>query len=331
MRAPEFWRDDNAFARILSPIGDIYGRVARARLDRAAPRAELPTIVVGGLTAGGDGKTPLVLALAARFAALGERPALLTRGYGRARHAKTPLVVDPTRHDARDVGDEALLLARAALTIVGADRAASAKLARELSATVVVLDDGFHSRRLAPDLALIVVDADYGGGNGRCLPAGPLRAPLDAQLACAELVVVVGAGARGQDFAASIVAMAANAGKATVRARFVAERKLDGRVVAFAGIARPEKFARSLVEAGADVVATRWFGDHHIFRDDELAELARLAHASSARLVTTEKDAARIGGDMRERGIDTLPVTLAFDDPPALDAILARALLSRAS
>jgi tetraacyldisaccharide 4'-kinase len=166
MRTPGFWRDDCAAARILSPLGALYGGVARRRLARVAPHANLPVVVVGGLTAGGDGKTPLAIALAQRLLAAGEQPAILTRGYGRKPSEASSFAVDPDRHDADDVGDEALLLARAAPTIVGADRFAGAALAQRLGASVVVLDDGFHSRRIAPDLTLIAIDSDYGAGSG---------------------------------------------------------------------------------------------------------------------------------------------------------------------
>ena len=327
MRAPDLWREKGPLAGLLRPIAAIYGDMARARLMREAPRAELPAIVVGGPTSGGDGKTPLALALAERLIALGERPALLTRGYGR-RSGATTIIVDPGRHAADDVGDEALLLARVATTIVGADRVASAKLAKERGASVLVLDDGFHSRALAADLALLVIDSDYGAGNGYCLPAGPLRAPLDAQFAVADALVVAGEGANG-------AAVAALAGKPVLKARLApdphaAAALKDARVVAFAGIARPQKFFNSLTEIGANIAMSQSFGDHHQYRERELSGLAALRRRFGARLVTTEKDAARIGAAMAAHGIDVLPVTLGFADVPALDALLQGAL-SRAS
>ncbi|MEF3366533.1 tetraacyldisaccharide 4'-kinase [Methylocystis sp. 9N] len=327
MRAPAFWRDDCALSRLLSPLGAIYGRFAGERLSREAPRAPLLAIVVGGLTTGGDGKTPLVLALARLLAARGEKPALLTRGFGRKRETAQPIAVDLNRHQAADVGDEALLLARAALTIVGADRLASAALAQRRGATCLILDDGFHSRRVAADLALLAIDADYGAGNGRCLPAGPLRAPLDAQFTAADMLVVIGDGARG-------TAIAEGAHKPYARARLVAEPEAakalkDARVVAFAGVARPEKFFRTVEACGAEIVARAPFGDHHRFTDNDYAALSALRQKFGAHLVTTEKDAARIGARMATLGASTLPVTLAFDDVGALDAALAR--LNRAS
>lgn len=320
MRAPAFWREDGAMARLLSPLGALYGAIARKRLARKAPRANLPTIVIGGLSAGGDGKTPLAIALARRLKAAGERPALLTRGYRRRRGGTPSFVVDVTRHGADEIGDEALLLARVAPTIVGADRLASADLAQRLGATVVILDDGFHSRRVAPDLTLIAIDSDYGAGNRRCIPAGPLRAPLDAQLAAADMLVVIGDGLPGRD-------IAARANKPILAARLApdanaADAMQGARVVAFAGIARPQKFFNLLEASGADVAARVSFGDHRRFTQRDYATLSMLRRAHGARLVTTEKDAARIGGQLATLGVDTLPVTLVFDDAIILDEAL---------
>jgi tetraacyldisaccharide 4'-kinase len=322
MRAPGFWRNDGAAARLLSPLGALYGSVARGRLAHAAPRANLPAIVVGGVTAGGDGKTPLAIAIARRLHSLGERPALLTRGYGRRAGEPSPLAVDVGRHHADDVGDEALLLARVAPTIVGADRIASAAVAERLGASVIVLDDGFHSRRLASDLTLLAIDSDYGVGNGRCMPAGPLRAPLDAQLATADMLIVIGDGARGRD-------IAARANKPVVAAHLfpdpeAAEAMRGARVVAFAGVARPEKFFDLLEKCGATVAARLSFDDHRRFTEQDYATLSALRQQYGARLVTTEKDAVRIGEQIATLGADTLPVTLVIDDAVALDDALGR-------
>jgi tetraacyldisaccharide 4'-kinase len=320
-RAPEFWRRSGVASSLLAPAAALYGAIAQRRLQRPALRAALPTIVVGGLTSGGDGKTPLAMALATRLLALGARPALLTRGYGRILHHAAPVLADPAHHDARHVGDEALLLARVAPTLVCADRRLSAQRATEIGVTVLVLDDGFHSRALAPDLTFLAIDADYGAGNGACLPAGPLRAPLQAQLAMADALAMIGDGAVGE-------ICARNFDKKVLTARLVPDtthaQKLAGaRIVAFAGIARPEKFFRLLHDIGAQVVATRAFPDHHLFTPRDIAELRTLAQAHDAQLLTTEKDATRLDG------IDSLPVSLQFDDIQTLDALLAEVLTTR--
>jgi tetraacyldisaccharide 4'-kinase len=320
-RAPAFWRQEGVAPRLLAPAALIYGALAARRLRRPGPRATLPTIVIGGLTAGGDGKTPLAIALATQLTAMSARPALLTRGYGRRARGDAPVLVDPARHDARDVGDEALLLARVAPTIVSADRLAGVSIAVDIGATILVLDDGFHSRALAPDLAILAIDAEYGAGNGFCLPSGPLRAPLDAQLAAADALVTIGDGAAGAGLARGF-------DKTVLRARLdpdpdVAKSLAGARVVAFAGVARPEKFFSTLRGLGAELVATRAYADHHVFTPREIADLRALAGAQGARLLTTEKDAAR------GAGVDSLPVTLAFDDANALGALLAGVLTAR--
>ncbi len=325
MRAPEFWRADGAVSRVLSPLGRLYGAIARRRLRRDAPRAALPTIVVGGLTSGGDGKTPLVITLASLLAERGERPALLTRGYGRSSRRSAPFLVSP-KDNATTAGDEALLLSRRALTIVGADRWASAKMARELGATVVILDDGFHSRQLAADISLLVVDSDYGAGNGRCLPAGPLRAPLRAQLEAADVALVIGDGPARRQFEAQCT-------KPVFRARMTSGKTLAGaRVIGFAGIGRPEKFFRTLAQTGAEIVATRAFPDHHRFSAREIARLAALSRRYDAELVTTEKDAVRLPPGV---DCDTLAIDLVFGEPGGfVEKLLAAvecARLSRAS
>jgi len=339
MRAPDFWRADGILPCMLSPLGALYGAVAARRLRRDAPRADLPTIVVGGLTAGGDGKTPLAIALAGLLAARGERPALLTRGYGGAgsphptllrraalpvkrRDSLAPIVVEAKGDSANFVGDEALLLAYHGLTIVGADRTASARLAREEGATALVLDDGFQSRRLLPDLAILAIDSDYGAGNGRCIPAGPLRAPLGAQLTAADALVVIGDGAAGK-------AIAARAAKPVFQAHIVPDWRIahelkGARVVAFAGIGRPEKFFKTLRETGADIVATRSFPDHHRFTDADIAALDDLRRRRGARLVTTMKDAARLRG--RALDVCALPICLALPDMGGFAAFLAEAV-----
>jgi tetraacyldisaccharide 4'-kinase len=324
MRAPEFWAAPaGPSALCLAPFAALYGAVATARMRRTAPRAEIVTIAIGGLTMGGDGKTPVALALAAGLASLGERPAILTRGYGRSSNEPGPVAVDPERHSARDVGDEALLLARAAQTIVGGDRVAGARLAKTLGASALLLDDGLHSRRLDPNLAVLVVDADYGAGNGFCPPAGPLRAPLAAQFTRADVVVVVGEGEAVPPLQAQRLWRARILPDAAAAARLKGEK-----IFAFAGIGRPQKFLRTLREIGSEVVGCRWFPDHYPYRPADLAALRREAERFSARLVTTQKDAARLGhGDFAE----VLPVTLAFDHPQAVTALLSDSLaLARA-
>jgi tetraacyldisaccharide 4'-kinase len=322
MRAPDFWGAPAGLrAWALSPLAGVYGAAAKARLARNAPRAGVPAIAIGGLTLGGDGKTPTALALASILIDAAERPFFSIRGYGRRGSAqKEPFLVDPARHGVLDVGDEALLLARTAPTVVGADRLAAARLAKSSGATVLLLDDGFHSRRIDPDLAFLVVDAHYLAGNGFCPPAGPLRAPIAAQLARADILLVVGE-ARG---------FGPMPAQSLLRARLVAEResfRLKGRkVFAFAGIGRPEKFIRTLEEIGVEIAGARWFPDHHFYSPAELTSLAAAARGLGASAVTTEKDLVRIS---EPAPFESLAVKLVFEERERVKEILIEALALR--
>src|SRR4051794_32272047 len=191
MREPDFWwRPPAARAVMLSPLAAVYGAVAAARLRQSGSDSGIPVLCVGNLTLGGAGKTPTALAMAQWLHEAGLKPFFLTRGYGG--QAAGPLRVDLTRHTAAAIGDEAVLLARAAPTIVSRDRPAGAALANDSGANCIVMDDGFQNPSLRKTFSLIVADGGRGVGNGRVFPAGPLRAPLGAQLARVDALLVLG-------------------------------------------------------------------------------------------------------------------------------------------
>jgi tetraacyldisaccharide 4'-kinase len=328
MREPSFWWDEASLASaLLAPLAAIYGAVARARLGGHGRRAGAPVVCIGNFTVGGAGKTPAALAVARMLAAAGEQPVVLSRGYGGT--LAGPVRVDPTRHRAQDVGDEPLLLARTAPTIVARDRVKGAGIAA--GASVIVMDDGFHNPSLAKDFSVLVVDARRGIGNGRVIPAGPLRAPLEAQLARAHALVMVGTSSRAAAVAAA--ARARNIPVLPARLRpdvgFIAG--LGGsRVLAFAGIGDPEKFFLTLADAGVSVAATRSFPDHHRYTGAEAKALCEEADRAGLVLVTTEKDLARLGGDDEARELAAharaLPVTLAFEDEERFKSLLLERL-----
>ncbi|MBM3506124.1 MAG: tetraacyldisaccharide 4'-kinase [Alphaproteobacteria bacterium] len=320
MRAPSFWGPPaNRFslaATALAPAAWAYAAAHRLRWAVTTPRkAPVPVVCIGNLVAGGAGKTPAALAIAARLRGRGALPHFLTRGHGGT--AAGPLRVDPLHHGAATVGDEALLLAAAAPTWVARDRLAGADRAAAAGASVVVLDDGFQNPGIAKDVSFVVVDAAYGFGNGRTLPAGPLRESAAFGLERANAIVVIGGdcalpGAKGPILRARL--------EATEESR----RRLAGaRVLAFAGMGRPSKFFATLAALGCNVVSSRAVADHHPYRPVELARLRAEAAAAGARLVTTAKDLARIED---RAGIEFLEVALAFDDEEALDRVLAPAL-----
>ena len=316
---PEFWARRGLISSLLQPLAWVYAQGAAARQHFARPwQAPVPVICVGNLVAGGAGKTPVALSLARRLQARGRPVHILSRGYGGS--LAGPVAVDPVRHSAAEVGDEPLLLAAAARCWVARDRVAGAQTAIAAGAKLLLLDDGLQNPRLAKTLSLLVVDGGYGFGNRRVLPAGPLRERLAAGLARSSAVVLMGEDTAG---IASLLA-----GKTVLRARLAAENKGDvtGRkLVAFAGIGRPEKFFASLVAAGGVLVARHGFADHHRYRKGELERLEAEAAATGALLVTTAKDRVRLPAPWRAR-VAVLEVRVAWEDAAALDALLERAV-----
>jgi tetraacyldisaccharide 4'-kinase len=314
---PEFWAHRGVLSTLLQPAAWLYGMAALARQRWTAPwRAPVPVICIGNLVVGGAGKTPVTLSLARRLRERGCRVHILSRGYGGG--LSGPVAVDPARHTATDVGDEPLLLAEVAPCWVAHDRVAGARAAIAAGAELLLLDDGFQNPTLAKDLSLVVVDGGYGFGNGRLLPAGPLREPLIQGLARADAVVLMG------DDTAGVAARVT--GKLLLRARLVPENAGDvaGRaVIAFAGIGRPAKFFATLESAGARVLGRHAFPDHHRYADSELARLRAAAERAGAMLVTTAKDWVRLSPKSREPA-HVLRVRVAWDDAAPLDALLDR-------
>jgi tetraacyldisaccharide 4'-kinase len=339
MREPAFWwRRPTLAARLLAPAAAVYGAVAAARLTRRGRPAGVPVICVGNLTVGGAGKTPTAIAVAQLLAAEGERLLFLSRGYGGSERG--PLQVDLERHGAAEVGDEPLLLARTAATVVARDRVSGARMAKKLGAGVIVMDDGFQNPSLTKDLSVLVIDGRRGIGNGRVIPAGPLRAPLAIQLRRAQALLVVGAQPHASGAGAEAVLRAARArGLATFAARLEPDASFvtalgSGRVLAFAGIGDPEKFFATLAAAGVSVVARRSFPDHHRYTRAEAERLCEEADREGLVLVTTEKDAARFARDAEAAQLaalaHALPVRLVFDEEERFRSfLLERLALSR--
>ncbi|HEY2034648.1 MAG TPA: tetraacyldisaccharide 4'-kinase [Rhizomicrobium sp.] len=317
MRAPEFWDEKDYTAKLavaaLTPLGWTYGATVAWKAAHARPyRATAKTVCVGNLTAGGSGKTPIAIAIARALIEHGKRTFILTRGYGGK--MRGPGIIDLAHDTFEETGDEALLLAGAAPVIVSRDRAAGAKLADSKQTDVIVMDDGHQNFALAKDLSIIVVDAETGFGNGRILPAGPLRENIALGLARAQAVVLVGNGTPKLPGFSGLVLRAT---LVPVDAPGVAGQ----RVAAFAGIGRPEKFFATLRALGAEIVEERAYDDHHAYTAAEFARLRSRAKALDASLVTTEKDFVRLTPAERE-DVRFIPVRAAFEDPAALAALL---------
>ncbi len=322
MRAPGFWsRPPGLAARLLQPFSLAWLLGGWLRRVTTTPRkVGAPVLCVGNLTAGGAGKTPMVAALLDRCAALGIAAHVVSRGHGGSERG--PLRVDPERHAASEVGDEPLILAARAPVWVSRDRAAGAEAAVAAGAGLVILDDGYQNPLLVKDASILMVDAGQGFGNGLTIPAGPLREPVAAGLARADLAVVVGEEVARTRLLQRWPALAALDPIAAEIEPLPTGLDLDGaEVVAFAGIGVPEKFFATLRGMGARLVRAEGFPDHHPYTPQVLRRLKAEADAAGAMLVTTEKDAARLPAAFRPE-VMTVMVRMRINDWDPIEALL---------
>jgi tetraacyldisaccharide 4'-kinase len=328
--APPFWwskPDWRAWG--LWPISYLYGRIAGRRMAKARPPGvPVPVFCVGNFTVGGAGKTPTAIAIAQAAKRKGLTPGFLSRGYGGTLDVTT--LVDPHHHRAEAVGDEPLLLAREAMTVISRRRFDGAERLVAEGCNFIIMDDGFQSARLKLDFALVVVDSVRAIGNGHLVPGGPLRAPLPEQIRQMSALLKVGRS----DAADQLVRRAARAGKPVQVATLTPRPHVEvagARVLAFAGIADPQKFYRTVASIGGELAVTRSFPDHHYFSEDEIADLLSDAGKDNLLLVTTAKDAVRLAG---HRGAAqqlleqarVVEVDMVFEDPHGPDKMIEEAI-----
>lgn len=328
---PSWWyaRPPGRWANLLEPVAQLYGHIARRRLEYARPyTSRIPVICVGNFTAGGTGKTPTALRIAELLRGMGEAPAFLTRGYGGS--IPGPHWVEPATDTARRTGDEPLLLARSAPTMIARNRAAGAR-AMEVMAeppSVIVMDDGLQNPSLAKSIRIGLIDGRRGVGNGRMIPAGPLRAPLATQLSLVDGIIISGGSSAGADapdpeaFRVGEQVLAAAKYSGPLLRSWVAPRLPEGvqpekPVVAFAGIANPDRFFETLRACGIVVARAMRFKDHYEFTAGDAEDLLRLSERLDAPLITTEKDIVRLRGhddaraNLADRAI-ALPIMIEF-------------------
>ena len=320
MQAPRFWfRPQSWQSLLLAPLGALYALGTSRRLARGNPiKLETPVICVGNINAGGTGKTPTVIYLVQELLALGHSPVVVSRGYGGA--LQGPVLVDPRSHTASDVGDEPLLLAAFCSVVVSKSRLQGAERAEQEGASVILFDDGFQDPSVHKDLSFVVVDAKHGFGNGRCIPAGPLREPAAKGLARADALITIGPAAEQITFSAP---QALSRFEASLEPLPTGMDWAETRVLAFAGIGHPEKFFTTLKNLGAEIIHAEALADHQPLTQALMSRLIADARRHNARLVTTEKDAVRLPQSLRQEVL-TLPVRLQLTNAPELKTLLER-------
>jgi len=318
--APKFWQDKNSkLGKFLNPLGKIYAFVSAERLKKHHPyQAKMPVLCVGNLSVGGVGKTPVCLALGKYLRSQNKTFYYLNHGY-KARQQS--VLVDTAVHTPLEVGDEALLLAKSAPTIVDSARARGAQLAENLGADFLIMDDGFQNPSLVKTLSIVVVDGRLGFGNERVMPAGPLREPILQGLKRADAMVLVGEDTWGvEDYLkAHQVDLPILTGKFVPNAESLEKLKRSASVGAFAGIGHPEKFFQMLKKCGINLTAERPFPDHYFYTRFDLLTLKK--DYPNLVWATTTKDWVKLPEEMCE---NIIPVSgeFQFDEVDKLHQIL---------
>lgn len=320
-KTPDFWHCESALSLLLYPFAMLYWFATWVRLHLVKGyQSSVPVICIGNVTLGGAGKTPTALAIGRYFNDQGLKVAYVSRGYGGS--LKGPVIVDATKHKADEVGDEPLLLSQQSMAIISADRVKGVKLAEAQNADIIIMDDGFQNPSIKKDMSLLVIDSEYGVGNGFIFPAGPLREPLAHASQRSQATILINRGKKKKfpDITNKVLHS-----QIKITAKCHHDKKKP--MVAFAGIGRPEKFFSTLRQNGYQVVKAMGYPDHHRFTSSDIAFLKQIAIGHNAQLITTEKDVVRLPHDLREEVL-TLPIEVVFENDKALPTLFDH-LLSR--
>lgn len=314
MKAPQFWYEPNTWkAKFLYPLGYFYNLLTLLRGKLAKPQSySCLTICIGNLNVGGTGKTPTTIALAQHFLKKGLQVHVVSRGY-KGKFQGT-FLVDPQKHKSDEVGDEPLLMSEFTSVWVSNKRKNGIAAAENAGAQIVLLDDGFQDPSFHKDFSLIVVDGEKGFGNKKCMPAGPLRENIVQGFKRADALVIVGQRIYKFDAFPTHLKII----HSTLKPIETGMNWKEGKYLAFAGIADPSKFFKTLRSLGANLIDCVALSDHQNLDGQVLKRLERKANSAHAQLVTTEKDAVRLSNTFRKKVL-SLPVRIEFDDKNELE------------
>ena len=315
MKTPRFWYHQSSLSAFLAPLSVVYKNLGRRHRARSTPQSLLiPVICIGNIVSGGSGKTPTAIALSKLIqqSKIALSPFFLTRGY--RGKIEGPERVDNS-HDPVMWGDEALLLSRYAPTIVSKNRYAGGVLAQDLESDLVIMDDGMQNYSITKDVTFCIIDGTMGFGNGKVVPQGPLRQPLKDGFDLTNAFIII-----GEDTRSIVTTLPADKPVFRAALRTCAEQKfsIDAPYIAFCGIGYPDKFRASLNETGLNVIDFKSYPDHHDYTAKDLATLTTMAEEKGARLITTEKDFARLPDITQKHIIDVLQVEIVFEQTDAI-------------
>ncbi len=291
-KTPKFWHKRwSIISILLIPVSWLYrlGHRVNMALQGTPYKSSLPVICVGNAIAGGSGKTPSVMALIKiiKDNDLAQNPVILTRGYGS--NSSAPMLVNPKTHGFEDVGDEALLLAQHAPTVISKNRADGAKFIEGMDgADLIIMDDGMQNNRLHKDINFFVIDRQIDFGNNRILPAGPLREPLSVVLDKTQAILCI-----GRAFHSDLPVF-----ESQIAPKSMPDSNQS--YVAFAGLGYPEKFKNTLLDHNINLTAWYPFPDHYAYTQNDEDDLKDRALNKNAQLITTEKDYVRLSRDFQK-------------------------------
>lgn len=321
LKTPNFWTKKNFISFALLPLSAIYFcGFFLIKFFTKTQKISKPVICVGNLIAGGSGKTPAAIAVGKILHELGFDFAFLSRGY-MGDGSKFLMLRQHDNNKAENVGDEPLLLLDTAPTFVAKNRLFGAKqIAAMRNFEVILLDDGMQNSELHRDFTILTVDGKIGFGNDFLIPAGPMREPLQSGLKKADLVILIGE--------ASAELTKKLAGKKIVKAKIVPTNLAEfsgKKLVAFCGLAYPQKFFSSLENEGLEVVATHSFADHYNYKISDLENLEKIAAEKNATLITTKKDWIKFPATFQKK-ISFLDIELALENKELVTDELQRIL-----
>lgn len=318
LRQPNLWQNKSIASSLLLLFSSLYYAISNLRKYITHPyKPSIPTICIGNITVGGAGKTPIAISIGNFLKKEGYNITYLSKGY--KGKLDGPLVVTK-EHSAIEVGDEPLLLAKIARTVISKNRKAGIKFIEDsLEADLIIMDDGLQNPTIEKHLSILVVDGTFGLGNRRIFPAGPLRETVRSALKKTDTIVII-----GDDKQKSFKNLTKNIVNVEIKP-INKKSNNKGKFIGFAGIGNPDKFFKTLEGLKYDLIESVAFEDHHIYTNEDIEKLINKAAKAGAKLITTSKDIVKIDPEIA-KNIQVLEIEIDWGSTEILKNILSPVL-----